>query len=88
MAGRPRGLLIIGIQGIDDIPRAKRDIATIPGVVSVSVNQISRKLIMKCDGDAEAVEEISLKIREILERAKSAGDATSLAKEPGSPGQQ
>lgn len=71
MASRPRGLLIVSVSEVEDIARMKRRIAEISGVLTVRFNQINQKMLVRYEGDAEAMERISLGIKGIIEEASS-----------------
>jgi hypothetical protein len=52
--------------GVQDIAGAKRRISGIGGVVTVNFNQLNQKLLVRYEGDEDAMQKINLEIKEIL----------------------
>ena len=84
MAARQRGLLIVTLRDIEDVAGTKKRISGINGVVSVSFNQLTRKLLVRYQGDEAALLKINQEIKKILDGGQGtegAADDSSLKNE-------
>jgi len=67
MAPLERGLLIVTLRGAEDVAVTKRRISEIGGVKAVNFNPLNQKLLVRYEGDEDAMRKINSEIKEILD---------------------
>jgi len=67
MAPLERGLLIVTVGGAKDIVVTKRRISEIGGVKSVNFNPLNQKLLVRYEGEENAMRKINSEIKDILD---------------------
>jgi len=66
METNPQGVLIVSVRGIENIEGNIRRISEIEGVVDVQQNNLTRKLLIRYEGNQARMREIELELKSLL----------------------